>query len=312
MRQPLHGNLTNRTVKLLAPRYTHIPPAPSKVSNRRRFDDDPTAPTEPELLLARPTIGIASLPQLQHLRHVMRVIEASAPLDVSGVRNWLGFSTFLNYYFASTLRLFLGDRVVVRIMQIPSNHEFGAKLYQLNQDRYSLMLLADFDYWDRLLHVAVALPDIYFENGASSLARIYQRLAKQPQQQLSDIRLDDTTMRCYQTQSAPATTATKSSVHSFAIRDGNNLSCSLLRSSDQPLSPQPPPSSPAATDTDADDTRNAATLDLAVAGLCLVHRFEMLLERDFRNKVPNYVTLAKMFTRNVGSVNPFRITLFSN
>lgn len=302
-------------------------------------DDDDLSPLQ---MLAQPTIGIASVSDMQHLRHVMRVIDACTPPDdrnAAGARVWLGLPTFLNYYFASTLQLFLGDRVVLRILQIPSTSEFGAKFYVLGNQRYSLMLLADFDYWERLLSVATALPDIYFENGANTLARTYQRLAANDvPRQAPRYRLDTDTMFDYRSKPTPVianpfTTTTNTTTvitpnnETLVVRDGNNMNCNLFRrtTSPEPAAPSPPPppsSSPpplrAAVDGDRGDSmeqielQNTESLDMAVASLCLVHRFEMLLEKDFRNKLPNYVTLAKMFTRNTGSINPFRIDLFSN
>lgn len=216
-----------------------------------------------------PAVTVSTYNERLHLRRVMRVVAESCPADpLTGQRRWLGLKTFLNYYFASNLKLFLGRKSVVRVFLITTEHDLCGRLYRMDGNRYVLSLVANFDYWDQLLGIACALPDVYFSgSGTRDTARTYLRQMR--------------------------------GGASYGEHVGQRVDAEMLNFYD---------TSPKKCNDDAEDT-NDWPVDQAIAALCIAHLFETIIRQDLQHKLPQYITLAQLFTRDPAAVNPFKVEL---
>lgn len=239
-----------------------------------------------------PAVTVSTYHERVHLRRVMRVVAESCPADpLTGRRRWLGLKTFLNYYFASNLKLFLGRKSVVRVFLITTEHDLCGKLYRMDGNRYVLSLVANFDYWDTLLGIACALPDVYFSgSGTRDTARTYLRQMRGGGgsgvggygEQVAE-RVDADMLHFYE--------ANPPKRHRGTTRGGGNGDGG------------------GGDDDDDDGNCEDWPVDHAVAALGIVHLFETIIHKDLKNKLPQYITLAELFTRDPSAVNPFKVEL---
>jgi hypothetical protein len=282
---------------------------PERTSSRKQIVPLP----DPVINREHITIDVVPYQRMLHFKHVMRVLDVCTT-GKNGAREWCGLSTFLKYYFASTLKIFLGESAVVRIFLMHSEHEIGAKLYRIGNDRYVLSLLANFDYWEKISTIAASLPDIYFRPMSdvpvvtNDASRDFTLAGRVQVDQLHDY----------------GTTQESSLSSSSACRRENNaVEYSLLNddvripvvsAEDQVNEPT---TAAAAVNHENDqenedlESTNVAVIDKALMSLCLVHLFEIYIQRDLKTKVPNYITLAKLFSDNPEAINPFRVELRS-
>lgn len=285
-----------------------------------------------------PTIAFASYTQRLNLRRVLLVLNATAPVNAqTQSRKWLGIKTFFNYYFGSSLKLFLGKRSVVRIFLISSQNDLCAKLYRLDGGgRYVLTIVANFDYWNSLVELADALPDVYFRSNCDDIARTYLRqlnqvplsasVAKAMREPIAN-RVSSAMLQSYtsdsnaeNTDSLPPESRVVKNVVSIngqevEIKRGsvNAMYSTPTYSTIPNLSRNDDAQTDRVNETfscDREDDHDGA-IDQAVSGLCLAHLIEMLIEKDLKSKVPNYVTLGQLFSGDKSTINPFKIQMYT-
>lgn len=304
---------TAETPMTVAPTTSY---SPTTYSPSRAIEPSSSPPPPRNLPEPSPSdnfsIDVVPYQRALHFKHVMRIIDVcTGATSNNNVRQWCGLTTFLKYYFASTLKIFLGQSSIVRIFLMHSDKEIGAKLYRIGGERYVLSLLANFDYWEKIGTVAASLPDIYFR--PVSKVSVYT----------DDSRKDFTLAGRVQTgqlhdygtlleSSALSSSLSSSRDRKYSrVSGGGGLSIPVVDVDFNEYNNRNEYNSEdeEATTDDDTDAVNLAVIDKAVMSLCLVHLFEIYIQRDLKNKVPNYVTIAKLFSDNSDSINPFRINL---
>lgn len=296
------------------------PPAPYPSKSSARM-----YPTEDRSSVQPLQIEIVPYTEMMHFKHVMRIVEACTSYDANSysVRRWAGLRTFLKYYFASMLQLFAGNNAVIRVFLVTTDSDIGAKLYTVEGNRYVLSLAANFEYWDRLGGIAAALPNIYFKSPSSSSSEQGRGNGNgEPRRRLSasivkkyssGVQAESKNTKGHSVVSTDAGAATAAAATSavfylndqaIPIRNDGEIRQQEKTNSNTSLNDQD-------DETDEIEARNTAVMDRASMALCMVHLFEIFMHRDLKNKIPNYVTLAKLFTHNAHSINPFTIKLRS-
>jgi hypothetical protein len=315
-RQP--DPITDRRVPAPAPMTTAVA---NTTNNAKSFVTSGGMPVYNEI-----SVDVIPYSRMMHFKHVMRVIDVCTGLDNENglMRRWCGLATFLKYYFASTLKIFLGQTAVVRVFLMHSEREIGAKLYRVHNDRYVLSLLANFDYWEKIGTIAASLPDIYFR-GPMGGSEEERRVSAEQLHCYGTSEISSRTGLAFSRDEAATAEYLQLNDVRIPIRDGHQVSApshipqmqsaaptakstTKQRAQQQPnLSSSSPEQEQSRSVEEEIEVANSAVIDQAMMALCLVHLFEVYIQRDLKNKVPNYVTLAKLFSNNSESINPFRI-----
>lgn len=131
-----------------------------------------SSPYETTSMFPVTTVEINDYNEHAQLKRLCCLLDCATPRvsadDPNSERRFVGLRTFLNYYFASNLEYYLPQHSVLRVFLYTSTFEIGARFCALEQNRYAMILLGNWDYWSTLTNIASALPNIYFSNDVNT------------------------------------------------------------------------------------------------------------------------------------------------
>lgn len=94
--------------------------------------------------------------------HLLRLQALLTYCDRVNSGKWIGIQRFIDLYFSTVFHAYFGESFAMSIIHVPKRRRIGAHFILQGDRHYSIIVMLNPTFWDKLLVSGAALPDVYF------------------------------------------------------------------------------------------------------------------------------------------------------
>lgn len=94
--------------------------------------------------------------------HLLRLQAVLTYCDRVNAGKWIGIQRFVDLYFSTVFHAYFGESFAMSIIHVPKRRRIGAHFILQGDRHYSIIVMLNPTFWDKLLVSGAALPDVYF------------------------------------------------------------------------------------------------------------------------------------------------------
>lgn len=249
--------------------------------------------------------------------HLQRLLFLLTWSDRNNNGQWMGIRRFIDCYFSLLFQPYLGDAFKMNIIHVTNKRKICALFSLGTNGSYTILIMLNYQLWDRIFNVSTALPNRYFRRSVRSQVND-TRLAS-----VGIVRDDDrsivvtdglTDRLTYNNSVVSNNSRTNKSMDNcsptiVSCRADDSSSIMIDANASARISGDCSTWFPEKTSFKFANARRTHSFKLSLAALCLIDRLEYTMQIDRESATFSHViTLARFFSNSQAAKRLFRIS----